>query len=53
MSDEGRFLEETRGLDNVRELRLMTLLKDLVREHDRKGAAEMLGVDRKTLGGGA
>ena len=51
MSDEGRFPETTRGLDSVRELRLMTLLKDLVREHDRKGAAEMLGVDRKTLAG--
>ena len=51
MSDEGRFPETTRGLDSVRELRLMTLLKDLVAEHDRKGAAEMLGVDRKTLAG--
>ena len=39
----------TPGLESVLELRLMALLTDMVRAHGMGGAAERLGVSRKTM----
>ena len=50
MSSRGRPLERTRGVEDIHELRLMALLHDLVREHQRKGAGEILGLDPRTVG---
>ena len=41
--------EKTTGLENVVELRSLALLDDLVKARGRKGAAEALGVNRRTL----
>ncbi len=41
--------EKTNGLENLVELRSLALLDDLVKARGRKGAAEALGVDRRTL----
>ena len=41
--------EKTKGLGNLVELRSLALLDDLVKARGRKGAAEALGVDRRTL----
>ena len=41
--------ENTKGLENLVELRSLALLDDLVKARGRKGAAEALGVDRRTL----
>ena len=41
--------EKTNGLENLLELRSLALLDDLVKARGRKGAAEALGVDRRTL----
>lgn len=41
--------EKTNGLENLVELRSLALLDDLVKARSRKGAAEALGVDRRTL----
>ena len=41
--------ENTKGLENLVELRSLALLDDLVKARSRKGAAEALGVDRRTL----
>ena len=49
MSSRGRPLERTRSIEDLHELRLMALLHDLVRKHQRKGAGEMLGVDPRTV----
>ena len=38
MSSRGRPLERTRSIEDLHELRLMALLHDLVRKHQRKGA---------------
>ncbi len=38
-----------RSIEDVHHLRLMALMEDLVREKDRAGAAEALGVDPRTL----
>ena len=50
MSSRGRPLERTRSIEDLHELRLMALLHDLVREHQRKGAGEILGLDPRTVG---
>ena len=42
-------VEKTNGLENLVELRSLALLDDLVKARGRKGAAEALGVDRRTL----
>ena len=42
-------VEKTNGIDNLVELRSLALLDDLVKARGRKGAAEALGVDRRTL----
>ena len=49
MSSRGRPLERRRSIEDLHELRLMALLHDLVRKHQRKGAGEMLGVDPRTV----
>ena len=49
MSSRGRPLERTRSIEDLHELRLMALLHDLVRKHQRKGAGEVLGVDPRTV----
>ena len=41
--------ERTKGLENLIELRSLALLDDLVGARGRKGAAEALGVNRRTL----
>ena len=41
--------EKLTGLENLVELRSLALLDDLVRVRGRKGAAEALGVNRRTL----
>ena len=41
--------EKMTGLENLVELRSLALLDDLVKVRGRKGAAEALGVDRRTL----
>ena len=41
--------EKMTGLENLVELRSLALLDDLVKARGRKGAAEALGVDRRTL----
>ena len=41
--------EKMTGLENLVELRSLALLEDLVKARSRKGAAEALGVDRRTL----
>ena len=41
--------EKSRSLENLRHLRLMALLRDLIRDEGRMEAAEMLGVNYKTL----
>lgn len=41
--------EKMTGLENLVELRSLALLDDLVKARSRKGAAEALGVDRRTL----
>ena len=42
-------MEKSRGVEDLRELRLRALLRDLVREEGRMEAAELLGVNYKTL----
>ena len=40
---------KSRYVEDLHHLRLMALLHDLVRQHRRKGAAKILGVDPRTL----
>ena len=42
-------IEGKSGLESMLELRLMALLTDLVRKHGMTGAADLLGVSRKTM----
>lgn len=49
MEHGGDQAEVKNGAGDAHDLRLMTLLHQLVREHDLKGAAEELGVDARTL----
>ena len=42
-------VENSKGLENLVELRSLALLDDLVKARGRKGAAEVLGVDRRTV----
>ena len=42
-------MKTTAGEVDLHRVRLMALLNELVREHGQRGAAEVLGVDRKTL----
>ncbi len=51
MKTAGKLLEGpgTRSVEDVHHLRLMALLKDMVRQLGPGGAAEALGIDRKTI----
>ena len=49
MRENGDLEALARSVEDVHHLRLMALLEDLVREKDRTGAAEALGVDPRTL----
>ncbi len=49
MKDERRTADEGERVENPRYLRLTTLLRDLVRREGRMEAAEMLGINYKTL----
>ena len=42
-------MKKSRYAEDLHRLRLMALLNDLVRQHRRKGAAKILGVDPRTL----
>ena len=50
MREEDTFVEESRNVEDLHELRLRALLYDLVRVRGRRGAARMLDIDRRTLG---
>ena len=50
MNSRGIALQKSRNIEDLHELRLMALLHDLVRKHERKGAGQMLGVDARTVG---
>ena len=50
MNSRGIALQKSRSIEDLHELRLMALLHDLVRKHERKGAGQMLGVDARTVG---
>ena len=41
--------EKSRSVENLRHLRLMALLRDLIQDEGRMEAAEVLGVNYKTL----
>ncbi len=45
-------IEGSREVADMHNLRLMALLQELERDHGRKKAAELLGVDRRTLDAG-
>ena len=42
-------IEKSKSVRDMHHLRLMSLLQELERDHGRKKAAEVLGVDRRTL----
>ena len=48
MQQEGQVIEGRELVD----MRLLALLRELARDHGRKKAAAMLGVDRRTLDAG-
>ena len=43
------FGEKSEGVENMQLTRLMALLQELERKHGRKGAADLLGLDHRTL----
>ena len=49
MKTTGHGIEESRDVENVHRLRLMTLLQELVRERGYKGAARVLEIDAQTM----
>ena len=49
MTGEELLLEASRSLESLRDLRLRALLRDLVSDEGRVGAAELLGVSYRTL----
>ena len=49
VSDEERGQDRTRSLADLRSLRLMALLRDVIKEHGTMGAAQVLEVNYKTL----
>ena len=49
MAPEKDVVEKGRSVRDMHHLRLMSLLQELERDNGRKKAAEMLGVDRRTL----
>ena len=49
MKTTGHGIDDSRDVENVYHLRLMTLLQELLRDKGYKGAAEVLEIDQKTL----
>ena len=49
MEPEKGGIENSKSVRDMHHLRLMSLLQEQVRDHGRKRAAEILGVDRRTL----
>ena len=49
MKERAVAMEKTRSLENLHELRLMALLLDVIREKGRMEAADLLGVDPRTV----
>ena len=49
MKTTGHGIEDSRDVENVYHLRLMTLLQELVRDKGHKGAARVLEIDQRTL----
>ena len=49
MKTTGHGIEESRDVENVHRLRLMTLLQELVRERGYKGTARVLEIDPQTM----
>ena len=49
MEPERGGIENSKSVRDMHHLRLMSLLQEQVRDHGRKQAAEILGVDRRTL----
>ena len=45
-------VDRSRDIEDFHYVRLMALLQELVRDHGRKRAAAILGVDRRTLDAG-
>ena len=43
------FGERSKSVEDMQHVRLMALLQELEREHGRKGAADLLGLDHRTL----
>ena len=43
------FGEKSKSVEDMQHVRLMALLQELEREHGRKGAADLLGLDHRTL----
>ena len=52
MKESRPVIEDNRDLADMHALRRMALLQELARDHGRKRAAAILGVDRKTLDAG-
>ena len=40
---------KSKSVEDMQHVRLMALLQELEREHGRKGAASLLGLDHRTL----
>ena len=49
MEPEQGGIEKSKSVRDMHHLRLMSLLQEQVRDHGRRRAAEILGVDRRTL----
>ena len=49
VSEEERVQDRTRSLEDLRSMRLMALLRDVIKEHGTMGAAQVLEVNYKTL----
>ncbi len=49
MEPEKGVIEKSKSVQDMHHLRLMSLLQELERDHGRKKAAAILGVDRRTL----
>ena len=49
MEPEKGGIDNSKSVRDMHHLRLMSLLQEQVRDHGRRRAAEILGVDRRTL----
>ncbi|MDE3268089.1 MAG: hypothetical protein OYI31_06545 [Chloroflexota bacterium] len=49
MKTTGHGIEDSKDVENMYHMRLMTLLQELVREHGYRGAARALEIDQRTV----